>query len=526
MPKVTRLFQFVCVVYVLITFVSVAPAQKRDVVAETLGLNKANNALPIWSKADDQTKADLGKIARRYLQGVMLVGHPDVGHGTAWVISKKHRLLATNAHVADLMAKGKQAMAITNETSNIYKVEKAWYHPGVRRYFEGSGSLSILSSDPEDGPVFPSCPDLAVLQLSSDGPDLPVEFTMATRNEVESVLGNPAAIFGFPGHDTDWPSLGQSPIATLHDGIVSRVTDFFNSTRSERQQLQYTMSTWGGYSGSPLILSNGHVVGVHNMARTVESGSGVIRSIPHGVRIDCLWELLVHHGLDDKVAAKFDKSKLDIERWLKKDKRDEIAVRVRQLVDEAHYLLWRDKEYAKAGDKCTEAIKLAPDYGRAYEKRSDVYARYYFKYYKKLSYKSGLQQVERALRDAIKFAQLEPNNPDAIETVCLAYDNLGYHTEKDSFNQKAYSLADQLLSADSLTNYQRATAHCRRASALSNLGEYDSALRDYNEAIRLSPSESSFYGNRGAFFEAWGHRSRAAADRQKAKELLSKKYQE
>ena len=37
---------------------------------------------------------------------VFLVGKPDVGTGTAFLISKKNRLLATNAHVADIFNKG------------------------------------------------------------------------------------------------------------------------------------------------------------------------------------------------------------------------------------------------------------------------------------------------------------------------------------------------------------------------------------------------------------------------------------
>lgn len=55
-------------------------------------------------RADDvpRKKPETFPQATRALRkGVFLVGFSG-GHGTAWVISKKHRLLATNAHVADI----------------------------------------------------------------------------------------------------------------------------------------------------------------------------------------------------------------------------------------------------------------------------------------------------------------------------------------------------------------------------------------------------------------------------------------
>src|SRR5205085_1261535 len=148
------------------------------------------------------------------------------GHGTAWVVSKEHRLLVTNAHVADIMHPGGTMEAMLNGTSHSYTVAKAWYHPGVRRFLERDTSLSVRSADPADGPVDPISPDVAVLQLAAGGPELPAELPMATAGELAELFAQSAGILGFPGYNTGWPAPGRKAAATFHDGVISRLTDF------------------------------------------------------------------------------------------------------------------------------------------------------------------------------------------------------------------------------------------------------------------------------------------------------------
>jgi hypothetical protein len=113
-------------------------------------------------------------------EGILLVGDPETGFGTAFVISRKNRLLATNAHVADVMKDAGRMAGIRNGTSVLYEVDKAWYHPGVRRF--KNSQFSVRSQNPADGDVDPNSPDVAVLHVA-DGPELPVEFSLATVAE-------------------------------------------------------------------------------------------------------------------------------------------------------------------------------------------------------------------------------------------------------------------------------------------------------------------------------------------------------
>src|SRR5207253_3187046 len=122
------------------------------------------------------------------------------------------------------------------------------------------------------------------------------------------------------------------------------------------------------------------VAAVHNMARRVKSQTGESKSIPHGIRVDCVVEALVHHGLDDKVPFKIDKTKVNLDRWTKPDKKGEQAradyAQAVALTAEAEYLTRFKKDFEKAELKCNEAIKLAPTYARAYYVRSLTFSNF------------------------------------------------------------------------------------------------------------------------------------------------------
>ena len=265
-----------------------------------------------------EVRADFAQTLRDIRQGVFLVGSPEVGTGTAWVISRKHRLLATNAHVADFFTRSQpeKMLAMMNGSDQTYVVERVWYHPGVSRYATKDENFSVRSANPKFGEVDPAGPDVAVLQLADDGPDLPVEMKLAGPKVVFDLQALPTAMLGYPGHDTaGWPKPGRSAQATFHTGVVSRVSDyhFDGGVKPElAQMLQYTMETFNGFSGSPVFLAGGEVIGLHNSIRPIDK----TRMVAHGVRIDALWELLVHHKLDEMVPVPLEKDKLLVQRWL------------------------------------------------------------------------------------------------------------------------------------------------------------------------------------------------------------------
>ena len=489
------------------------------------------DSLPFWTKPATSARQNLGEAARSLDAGVFLTGSSEAGRGTAWVISKKHRLLVTNAHVADIMYDGKGKMfAIPNGTSQVYQVEKVWYHPGVRRYLNGNPAISIRSMDPQDGDIDVRSPDLAVLQLGKEGPDLTVEFPIATPEELSALFAQPAAIFGYPGHDTkDWPKLGDKVAATYHDGVISRITDFdynTNAPKAELQFLQYTMATWGGFSGSPVFLPNGHVVAVHNMARNAEGPDKIVKSIPHGVRVDCVLELLVHHGLEDKVPIKIDKSKVLVERWIKPDARTEKArgdyAKSYELLRDASHLIYGKQQYVDGIKKCNEAMQLIPNHYAAYRMRSIAIHMHWLNNYED---ETATKMLKTAFEDAIICAKIQPSNPKNDIHVIRIGAAIAFANKDSEFFRKLLSETNKMLDSDNLIPVDRAALYGQRAGIFSNLERNDQALRDYNEAIRLDPINPNLYEGRARFYANNGEEDLAADDRAKAGELRKKRLE-
>ena len=345
--------------------------------------------------------------------------------------------------------------------------------------------MSVRSMDPADGDIDPHCPDLAVLQLSSDGPDLPVEFPLALPEELASLFAQPAAIVGFPGHDTQgWPGLGEKAASTYHDGVISRLTDFQNSPsapENELQFVQYTMATWGGFSGSPVFLPSGRVGAVHNMARTVKGQGGVVKSIPHGIRVDCVLELLVHHGLESKMPFSIDKSKVLLDRWTKADEKGDKAraayAKAVELADKANYLVFVTEDYAKGVDACNEVIKLLPNYARVYAIRSNAYNNYRFDFKERLSNQEQYDLLKKSFEDARTAVQMDPSDPYYVLNVCNPLNGIGYLTDDNSQYRKVLSIVNELLTANNLSPENRGSAYSKRAVAYDNLDDIQLAWR-------------------------------------------------
>lgn len=377
---------------------------------------------PTGGNAEPATLTD---AAKRLKSAIVLVGSPRKGFGTAWVLSREHRLLATNAHVADILYEAGEMLAIKNDTSKVGRVTRVWYHPGLRRHVETDNSKMIVRSmDPATGPVNVRSPDVAVLQLADDGLTLDCEMRMASMDELRNLVNKPAAMFGYPGHDTWWPAKGERALATFHDGKITRVTDFTSRGNdfAFTQLLQYSMQTWPGFSGSPVLLSNGHVVGLNHMGRLAEKNyNGIekgqklieVKSIAHGVRIDCLWELLVYHGLNKKVALPVDPSKLDIARWLKDDPYEARTRRVMQMVEDA---LRKRKagEYEKAIALCDEGIKAFPEYAKSYLERTISRVEMAKAKQQALQHYEVIDLYGMARADARAYLQLRPHAIDGL----------------------------------------------------------------------------------------------------------------
>ena len=191
----------------------------------------------------------------------MLLGHPDGGHGTGFVISRKHRLVATAAHVADhYIDHGRRMQAVLDGASTSYGIDKVWYHPGIVRQI-GEG-LYARSDNPNDGIVAYRVPDVAVLQLSKDGPELPAECELATDEEFGDLDGQEFGAIGFPAAvEERWPTEGRPAHAVFSIHSIDKTTNVMEQEGRPdlpKQWVWFRPNIGQGASGCPLILVNGH----------------------------------------------------------------------------------------------------------------------------------------------------------------------------------------------------------------------------------------------------------------------------
>jgi tetratricopeptide (TPR) repeat protein len=469
-------------------------------------LTKVSTTPPIWSQPAAGESQSLKDVMRQLQRSVFLVGSPDFGTGTAFVISREHRLLATNAHVADILFDGDGKMfAIANGDTTTCEIVETYYHPGVRRI---AGEITVQSTDPAKGHVYPKSPDVAVLRLGP-GSELPPPLLMATPDELYDLMYDSVAMLGFPGHDTEgWPEAGHRPGATYRVGHISRLSDFLNDASlppEQRQCLQHSMASWGGFSGSPIFLPNGHVVGLHNSAKTLSNESR-IESLQYGVRVDCLWELLKRHDLLDEVTIPIEPTSINVERYAGPDVGAELLTRVRRLLAQARIDLSRHDE-AAAIEKCNEAATLIPNFPPVYDVRYNAY-NFVAVYRIKARTKEALGLYKLAYDDAVRAFELEPSVDHFLDKH-VAEMNLVNAAQPTGYLPQPEFVAeiDKLLGMEGIRPRDRAYAYRARAFA-QGLGR--DALADLERAMRADPWIPQNYSTLVIF---WNRHGDAAAAR-------------
>jgi tetratricopeptide (TPR) repeat protein len=490
----------------------------RDLAAVEAGL-----ALP--SRPAGKSLEELMINARGIRKAAMFVGRAegsDVRFGTAFVISRAHRLLATNAHVADLMREPGSLRAILDGSNHAYRVERRWYHPELRRRTRDRSSI-VRSQDPNDGEVALPCSDVAVLRLAEGGPELPDEVTLASWGELLDLPAQPVGVVGFPAYNyTRWPGPGNKVVATIQQGIVNRLSDYkleADGPPESLQLVQHSIETWFGFSGAPVFLANGHVAAIIAGTRAPIKEQELVIRIPIAIRVDCLWELLAYHKLEGRVRVD-DRGRRPTARRQGDDPQAEKFRRAVQLVAEAEQLAW-GKSHREAIADCDEAIKLAPNYAAAYKWGAE--ARWFLCSDATRALDAGEQS--RLMRESLDYIRIAVNLTrsldDLIELVGMNNYYCGLTGSRQGYRD-SLDVLKKVLAMPNLSRQQRGRALQSRAAVRWALGER-AAIDDYTEALRNLPDDPFIYEDRATFYEQTDQVDLAARDRRKAQDLRALK---
>jgi CHAT domain-containing protein len=85
--------------------------------------------------------------------------------------------------------------------------------------------------------------------------------------------------------------------------------------------------------------------------------------------------------------------------------------------------------------------------------------------------------------------------------------------------REGITACDSVIASGRISGRGLASAHYNRGLSWFEAGQYDRAIADYNESIRLDPASASSFNNRGSAWYAKGKADRALADFEKAIEL-------
>ncbi|MDR1858773.1 MAG: tetratricopeptide repeat protein [Treponema sp.] len=154
-------------------------------------------------------------------------------------------------------------------------------------------------------------------------------------------------------------------------------------------------------------------------------------------------------------------------------------------------------DYDRAIESYTEAIKLNPQYAKAYSRCGFAYA-----------HKGDL---DRAIADCNHAIRLDPNDGHAYNERGIVYRN------KDDYDRAIEDYTKAIRLAPN-----NAMLYNNRGEAFDAKGDYDRAIADYNEAIRLAPNDVSAYYRRSGAYAGKGNLDRAGRDYETAWRIDSK----
>jgi hypothetical protein len=226
----------------------------------------------------------------RVKPALMILGCPGHGFGSALVISRRARLLATAAHVVEIEREAGDLFAVRADSGASYRVRRSWYHPDWDRS-QREGTIAFVRGE-SSGPLFKPAPDVAVVELEPGGSDLPVQFDLMRPNLAGDLLHRPVGLLGFSGEDT---SRVAAFGLTHSSGTVTRLVSFRPTWGDQPAwtMLDLSARSASGDSGGPIFSLDGRVLGLCAWCQPATSSYRVNARTPAcGIRVDCLWELI------------------------------------------------------------------------------------------------------------------------------------------------------------------------------------------------------------------------------------------
>jgi V8-like Glu-specific endopeptidase len=263
--------------------------QAADALTEVAG---AAAALPAPKEIVERNRNAI------FLLGAELLGKSE-GFCTGFALTP--RILATNAHCVLEMQK---IWAALGDGQGVFAYQNE--HPGVKFRIRFALMDPGYKEDETDA-IYPDI-GLAVIEGHTDQ-----QVRLAPKAQAAKLrVGDRVYLLGFPGALNST----ESPVATLTEGIVSRLTDLGQRKASPEQAvlIQHSAFTTKGTSGSPLLDENGEVIGINTGYYRGESEQQRLDPVTGRVRDEMVTQDLQNYAIGMRVDLVHDLLQLLYER--------------------------------------------------------------------------------------------------------------------------------------------------------------------------------------------------------------------
>ncbi|GCL40716.1 serine protease [Dolichospermum planctonicum] len=383
--------------------------------------------------------------------------------------------------------------------------------------------------------------DLAVVQFTSNQ-----KYRVATlANYSLNTKDQKVFVSGFPGNKQQSKNkphriltagvLSQPELIRLNTYVSfnnqsSRIPARIQTVLSDGYDLLYSNITKGGMSGGAVLDTQGRLIGIHGRVEgeiSLDFDGEINLGSSSGVPIRTFLNLVEQAGIDSDL-----KVETTAPATLKKSEEDVISEYLLPLDqvpknsdDEILWLnyanqLWRSQKYA-------EAIKAVD---KAISKKPNFYQAWYFKgmiFSSEKKYPESIAAFDKALKINPNFAQAwkershsllqSDKSSEALVSLDKAIALSPNQFDLYAWRGRVLFLLQRFPEAIDTVNqsikiYPHFSAYGIRAFAYLFLGEYQNAIADYTEAIRLAPDSAFCYSLRGLVYSLSKDYKKAIAD--------------
>ena len=300
-----------------------------------------------------------------------------------------------------------------------------------------------------------------------------------------------------------------------------------------------------GYSGSPVINSNGEVVGIACRMNQAVSDDGARHAFGLGRTIpsECLNALLKETGEIEPFTTWQKRPAIRAYALSLQGQRKQAQGKNRSAIAKYSLTLklnpdiivaYTNRGVAKASlgnhkgaiEDYNKAIELSSYDPTTYANRGHSYARIGESKAKQSLLIEARSYYQLAIDDCNKVINQDPKYANVYNGRGWTYYLLGQIEIKEGNKQQAQSLfkeaikdADEALRLQPEGDMYRSAFYHTRGAAKASLAEHKAAIEDFDESIRLNPKKALLVHDRALSKQALGQHEAAEADFAKAKEL-------